>query len=240
MRLGARRAAFPLGFLVIVLVALGLSGSVSAQRGSAFEGLPAEIQTGTSATFDFRYVPAVDGLFSQKLTLELEGASVGSGQGPSEVLVGGAAGVTVEIVSTAANLYEIRMTVAPDFLTRLGDRGLLTNGQYVLAFFVATSTGAEMFDFRTPADAPELITITAGAPVPGAPPPPTTTPPAPAPATPPPGGDPGLPAAGSGGLADVASAGQRLVWLVAVMTFVALLALGGTTLVGKGRPSRRS
>lgn len=233
MRQGSRRAAFPLVLLVLVLVALGLPGSASAQQGSAFEGLPAEIQTGTGARFDFRYVPAVDGLFSQSLTLELEGTSVGSGQGPSEVLVGGAGRVTVEIVSTAANLYEIRMTIAPDFLTRLGEQGLLTNGQFVLAFFVATSTGSEMFDFRTPADAPALITITAGAPTPGAPPPPTTAPPAPPP--PPPGGDPGLPAAGSGGLADGASAGQRLLWMFVVMASVVLVALSGTGLARRRR-----
>ena len=246
MRQGAQRAALPLGMLLFVVVAAGvvgagISGSVRAQAGSDFEGLPPAIQTGTTATFDFRYVPAVDGLFSQRLTLELEGAAVVSGRAPSEVLVGGVAPIAVEVVSTAANLYAISLTVPPDFLARLGEAGLLTNGEYVLALVVATETGAAMFDFRTPAGAPALIRITAGpAPAPPAAPPPTTTPPAAPPAAPPAGGgggdaggEPGLPATGSGGLAD--ARGSDVGLLAGMALAVTLLALGGTALTRRRR-----
>ena len=237
MRQGAQRAALPLGVLLFVVVAAGfvgagLSGSVCAQAGSDFEGLPPAIQTGTTATFDFRYVPAVDGLFSQRLTLDLEGAAVGSGGAPSDILVGGVAPIAVEVVSTAANLYAISISVPPDFLARLGEAGLLTNGEYVLALVVATDTGAAMFDFRTPADAPALIRITAG---PAPAPPPAAPPPAP------PagggggdaGGEPGLPATGSGGLAD--ARGSDVGLLAGMALAVTLLALGGTALTRRRR-----
>jgi len=243
MRLSAFRIALPLGLLLILLVG-GWAPSAKAQADSGFEGLPVEITAGGSASFDFRYVPPVEGLFSTDLVVTIGGVDTGAGAAPAEILLGGVAPVTVTVISSAANLYEIRIDVPADTLTRITAAGLASDGDFVLAFFVATDTGVATFDFRTATDDPAQISLRApvamgagdsgsggggtgggGTDGGGG------------------GGDTGtvgeaemgLPSAGSGGLADQTVSG--VVPLAGATLLVALVALAGTTLA-RGRFGR--
>ena len=232
MRISVFRFGIPLGLLLIGLVAL-LPGRVAAQAGSAFEGLPAEISAGTSASFDFRYVPGMEGIFSSDLIVLIDGATVDAGDPPTPVLLGGVAPVTVTVVSTAANLYRITLDVPADTLTRLTAAGLAAGGVFVLEIFVETDTGLSQLDFRTPADDPGRIRLTgpvaagAGGGTGGGD----------SGGGDADGGEMGLPAAGSGGLADVSpvsgASGQSA--LVIGVLLAALLAAGGTGMARRRR-----